>query len=336
MDDSTFYFWLSFLLLLISFFALSWSFFAALFLPTQWLTPVDKVILITGCDSGIGLEIAKYLHSKGSIIIATVLSRSSPGALELKTLKLNEDRIFLIELNLIDSKNLHESIEKIRKILDERKCELHALINNAGICVFGEFDFQTFKQIESQINVNFLGTIHLTKLLLPMIIKSKSRIINLSSVNALVPFPGLSVYSATKKAIETFSESLSIEMKKFNVKTVCIRLGDYAKLTNIMVNHRKIMKDQLEQFDESKRRLYGDYFEKYHENVMKNYGMFSPKSYASSTLFDDFEKAVYAVNPPAHLISSTFSYKLLILFLYYLPFNMRCYLLNKFVSETIK
>lgn len=127
MDDSTFYFWLSFLLLLISFFALSWSFFAALFLPTQWLTPVDKVILITGCDSGIGLEIAKYLHSKGSIIIATVLSRSSPGALELKTLKLNEDRIFLIELNLIDSKNLHESIEKIRKILDERKC---------GKCVF--------------------------------------------------------------------------------------------------------------------------------------------------------------------------------------------------------
>ncbi|OTF78391.1 11-cis retinol dehydrogenase-like protein, partial [Euroglyphus maynei] len=213
---------------------------------------------------------------------------------------------------------------------------LYALINNAGICVVGEFDFQTFKQIENQININFLGTINLTKHLLPIIIKSKGRIINLSSVNAIVPFPGLSVYSATKKAIETFTESLSIEMKKFNVKTICIRLGDYAKLTNIMANHRQIMNDQMENFDQRKHQLYDGYFQKYHENVMKNSGMFSPKNYASSSLFDDFDKAIYAVNPPTHIISATFKYKLLIYFLYYIPFNWRCFLFNKFISETIK
>ncbi|KAH7646455.1 11-cis retinol dehydrogenase-like protein [Dermatophagoides farinae] len=263
MDDSTFYYGLSFLLLLISVIALFWSFFSALFLPTQWLTPVGKVILITGCDSGIGLEAAKYLHSKGSIIIATVLSISSPGALELKT-KFNDDRICLIELDLDDITDSDRPIKKIQKFLDDRKYELHALINNAGICVVGEFDFQTFKQIEKQINVNFLGTINLIKYLLPIIIKSQGRIINLSSVNAIVPFPGVSVYSATKKAIETFTESLSIELKKFNIKTVCLRLGDYAKLTNIMVNHKKIMQDQLESFDESKRQLYDGYF----KNIM--------------------------------------------------------------------
>ena len=50
---------------------------------------------------------------------------------------------------------------------------LHALVNNAGICVFGEFDFCTLSQIEDQIDINLLGTIRLTKLILPLLIKSK-------------------------------------------------------------------------------------------------------------------------------------------------------------------
>lgn len=209
---------------------------------------------------------------------------------------------------------------------------LHALVNNAGISVFGEFDFCTVKHIEDQININLLGPILLTKSFLHILIRDKARIINSSSVNAMQPFPGIGVYSATKKGIEAFSESLRMELHKFKVQVINVRLGDYARLTNIMTQHSRIVEQQEEELKTHKQDLYGDYFRLYHESALKNYGMFSPKSFESSSLFDDFDEAIFAVKPRKYILSATLSYRLIIYFLVFLPIDLREYILRRFTN----
>jgi len=161
------------------------------------------------------------------------------------------------------------------------------------------------------------------------------RIVNVSSVNALVPFPGISVYAATKRAIEGFSDSLRMEVYKFGVQVINVRLGDYAKLTNIMAKHERVVAKQKEELNEFQRNLYGDYFDQYHKSALDNYGLFSPKDFHSSSLFDDFEEAVFAFTSRRYILSATFSYKCLIYFLYFLPLNLREKLIGKFTNSMI-
>lgn len=157
-----------------------------------------------------------------------------------------------------------------------------------------------------------------------------------SSVNAMVSFPGICVYSATKSALEAFGESLRIELHKFDVQVVNVRLGDYAKLTNIMAQHQQVVAHQEEGLSQSKRQLYGDYFHKYHQSAMSNYGLFSPKSFEASPLFPNFEEAVYSVTPRKYILSATLSYKWLIYFLAFIPAAFREYLLRRFTDSMVQ
>ena len=164
----------------------------------------------------------------------------------------------------------------------------------------------------------------------------QGRIVNVSSVNAMQSFPGVSVYSATKRAIEGFGDALRMELYKFGVQVINVRLGDYAKLTNIMSKHEQVVAAQENELDHFKRKLYGDYFHQYHKSAIENYGFFSPKSFESSSLFDDFEEAVLVVKPHTHRVSATWSYKLLIYFLIFLPLGIRESLILKFTNSMVK
>lgn len=190
-------------------------------------------------------------------------------------------------------------------------------------------------QIHDQIDINLLGTIRLTKLTLPLLIQSKGRIVNVSSVNAMQSFPGIAVYSATKRAIEGFTDALRMELHKFKVQVISLRLGDYARLTNIMSKHEQVVVQQERQLDQSQRRLYGDYFDRFHKSALQNYGYFSPTSFESSTLFGDFEEAILAVEARTNRISATWSYKMLIYFLIFLPIGIRESLIRKFSNSML-
>lgn len=128
--ETSFSYWFSFLLLIISLVTILWCIYSSIFLPTQWNNPKGKTILITGCDSGIGLELAKHFHRKGSTVIATVLSRQSSGAQEL--IQTLTDRLFLVELDLSNIHVSNESILKIQSILED---------NNLGNFYFENFTF---------------------------------------------------------------------------------------------------------------------------------------------------------------------------------------------------
>lgn len=97
---------------------------------------------------------------------------------------------------------------------------MHALVNNAGVMIIGEFEWQTQKHAEHQINVNLLGTMRLTREMMPILRKHNSRIIVVSSHCASESLPGISIYGATKAGLEAWATSLRTEIAKYGVKVI--------------------------------------------------------------------------------------------------------------------
>lgn len=253
----------------------------------------EQVVLITGCDSGIGLELAKYFYQQTRFrILCGFLKPSLSSGYELLRGLNDQNRLILKRLDLRST----EDIEDVARTCHNLR--LHALINNAGIMTYGEFDWMTWDQIYNQVDVNLVGTLKLTRALLPYIIDNKGRIINVSSVNDTTVFPGLSIYSATKSALATFSRGLGYEMRKFGAHVVTVRLGDFARLTNIMSRHTTNRDEMWNGMNPRKQNLYRGFFQEFNDHLLQNYGMTSPKEFNESTLFLDFRKAVLAKTPP--------------------------------------
>lgn len=102
---------------------------------------------------------------------------------------------------------------------------LHAFVNNAGVMVFGEFEWQTQRLMQHQVNVNLLGTFRVTNEFCPLIRQHKGRIITISSHCALANLPGLTVYGATKAALSSWSDGLRVEMAKYGVHVTTVIPG---------------------------------------------------------------------------------------------------------------
>ena len=89
------------------------------------------------------------------------------------------------------------------------------------------------------MTTNLVGCLNVTKHCLPLLKQSQGRLINVTSVATDHPYPGLSVYTATKHAITGFSDVLRLELAKFNVSVVTVQPGDFSKATNLLNNHHR-------------------------------------------------------------------------------------------------
>lgn len=300
-------------------------------------TTNDDAIFISGCDSGIGLELAKRLHDQCNFkIVCGFLSLdNSQGYDELvKVRDLDKsNRLILTKVDItseLDVANLKHSMEEWRR--QRHFKNLIALINNAGIMAYGEFDWLTWEQMLLQIEVNLVGTIRLTRALLPYIIESKGRIINVSSVNDATVFPGLSIYSATKSAQSILSRGLGYEMRKFDVRVITIRLGDFARLTNIMSRHQANRDVMWNQMSQEKKELYGDYFHNFNDHLLKNYGMTSPKEFKDSSLVADFRLALLSKNPPLIITCTPISFRIFYYVIELMPIQLQYKLLDYLIQ----
>lgn len=93
-----------------------WAYYVGLFSVTQWLSPANKAIVITGCDSGIGFQLARHFHQIGSLVISTVVSKESEGATQLLR-ELKGDRFHLVQMNLKSSDGIAQAVSTIESIL---------------------------------------------------------------------------------------------------------------------------------------------------------------------------------------------------------------------------
>ncbi|XP_069757551.1 17-beta-hydroxysteroid dehydrogenase type 2-like isoform X2 [Narcine bancroftii] len=142
------------------------------------LSPQGKTVLITGCDSGFGLALAKRLHSLGFHVFAMVLHEEGNGGKVLKSF--HSDRLVVIQMDVTNWAMVREVEKKIGKQLENKG--LYALVNNAGIlpCI-GDIEIIPTDAYKQSMEVNFFGTVEVTKTFLPWIRRAKGRIVNISS-----------------------------------------------------------------------------------------------------------------------------------------------------------
>jgi NAD(P)-dependent dehydrogenase (short-subunit alcohol dehydrogenase family) len=191
----------------------------------------NKIMVVTGGGNGMGRELVLHLLAKDARVAAVDVNAS---ALQ-ETVQLTgnkKDHLSTHILNITDK----EAVEALPGQVIARHGAVDGLINNAGIIQpfvrVAELDYGA---IERVMNVNFYGTLYMTKAFLPHLLKRpEAHIANVSSMGGFLPVPGQSLYGASKAAVKLFTEGLHSELLTTNVRVTVIFPG--AVGTNIAGN----------------------------------------------------------------------------------------------------
>ncbi|MCD8839321.1 oxidoreductase [Staphylococcus arlettae] len=174
-----------------------------------------KVVLITGASSGIGFETAKLLAQKGYRVYGAARRVEAMKALE-------QLGVTPIKLDVTDNDSMHNTIDTL--IGKEKRIDV--IINNAGYGSFGAIEDVEEEEARRQFDVNLFAVAKLIKLVLPYMRQQRcGKIINISSMNGRIPAYLGGWYSATKYALEGFSDSLRLEVSDFGIDVVLIEPG---------------------------------------------------------------------------------------------------------------
>ena len=174
---------------------------------------MKKVILITGVSSGFGKISAKLLAQKGHVVYGTIRTKCEVDA-----------SVKVLNMDLTNPDSIKKAIEKV--IQEEGRIDV--LINNAGMHLGGPIEETPVDLFSRQMTTNFNGMVHVVQAALPhMRTTGDGKIINIGSIGGLMGLPFQAFYSASKFAIEGFSEALRMELKPFKIKVVVINPGDF-------------------------------------------------------------------------------------------------------------
>ncbi len=181
----------------------------------------SKVWLITGTSKGFGKVWAEAALKRGDKVAAT--ARNIEALAELKTFYGN--RILPITLDVNNREDCFAAVEQVVKHFGK----LDILINNAGYGHFGYVEEISEPEARQQIETNVFGSLWMIQAVLPIMRKQMAgHILQVSSIGGVMAFPSLSIYHASKWAIEGICESLSQEVSQFGIKTTLIEPAAYA------------------------------------------------------------------------------------------------------------
>ena len=184
----------------------------------------QKVAIVTGSSSGIGYATSLLLARKGLYTYAS--ARNIDKSASLQSIAGAERLpLKLIQLDVTDDSSVKDAVEKI--ILEKGRIDV--LVNSAGYGLFGAFEDLSMDEIKAQFETNFFGVIRVTQHVLPIMRTQRNGsggiIVNVSSINGLIPFPVISAYVGTKFALEGLSESIAYELEPFGIKVILIEPG---------------------------------------------------------------------------------------------------------------
>ncbi|HSY19199.1 MAG TPA: SDR family oxidoreductase [Candidatus Acidoferrales bacterium] len=177
---------------------------------------MNKTVLITGTSSGFGKAAAKCFADNGWNVIASMRNPDVETELAVR------DNILVTRLDVEDQSSITGTIEAGIA----RFGKIDALVNNAGFGLFGLFETTSREKIQEQFAVNVFGVMDVTRTILPHFRKNKGGLIlNISSGAGVFALPMISLYCASKFALEGFSESLSYELASQNIIVKIIEPG---------------------------------------------------------------------------------------------------------------
>jgi len=197
----------------------------------------QKIILITGCSSGFGLLTAARLAACGHIVWATMRDFGRKAPLDNELAKRNTQAV-IRELDVTKPATIKNVVEEIQKTHGR----IDVLINNAGYGIGGFFEDLSEEDIRRQMEVNFFGVQNVCREVIPLMRERlQGKIINISSISGQVATPCLGAYSASKWALEAFSESLYFELGLFGISVCLVEPGSYP--TNIFTQNAHYAKN---------------------------------------------------------------------------------------------
>ncbi len=177
-----------------------------------------KNVLVTGTSTGIGHSTALELARRGWRVFAGVRKAADGEALAREA----EGEVHTVLLDVADE----ASIDSAAAFLAEQTGgELHGLVNNAGVYLGGPLELMRPEEIRKTLDVNVTGLLLLTRACLPLLRAAEGRIVNISSISGLIAMPGVSVYAASKHAVEAVTDALRVELQPFGIKVVAVEPG---------------------------------------------------------------------------------------------------------------
>jgi NAD(P)-dependent dehydrogenase (short-subunit alcohol dehydrogenase family) len=189
-----------------------------------------STVLITGCSSGFGLETARFFLDKGWRVIATMRAPR-------EDLLPRSDRLRVLPLDVTDA----ESIERCVRAAGP----IDALVNNAGVGLMAPLEGVAPASTRQVFDTNTLGTMAMTQAVVPQLRQRRAGVVvNVTSSVTLKSLPLLSVYTASKAAVNAFTESLALELAPFDVR-IRLVLPGRAPGTSFGDNARRLMGDSV-------------------------------------------------------------------------------------------
>lgn len=214
-----------------------------------------KTIIITGAGSGLGKELAHLFSQKGYHLLLT-------GRTLEKLITAKEEIIAQggkADILLLDIGNAEDVSQKVEEI--SHTYHIYGLVNNAGVGHFGPFVEMDEQHISEMINTNILGTLLMTKAILPQLLKgAEGQIMNIISTAGLRGKVNEAVYAASKFAVRGFTESLQKEYEGSGIKFNAVYMGgmdtpfwensDHVKDTSRFRSPREVAELIIEQMDQ--------------------------------------------------------------------------------------
>ncbi|MEO1140299.1 MAG: SDR family oxidoreductase [Pseudomonadota bacterium] len=190
-----------------------------------------KTVLITGCSSGFGRETARHFLDQGWSVAATMRT-PDPAVLPAS------DRLRILPLDVSDPGSIAHAVGAVGPI--------DALVNNAGIGWLGAFEGTPDATVRSLFKTNVFGTFEMIRAVLPqMRAQGSGVIVNVSSSVTMKPLPLLSAYTASKAAVNAYTECLALELAPLGIRTRLVLPGQ-APSTSFGSNARALMAEANE------------------------------------------------------------------------------------------
>lgn len=201
-----------------------------------------KAVLITGVSSGIGRATARRLAERDLTVFGT--SRN-PESVE---------PITGVEVFPLDVRSGESAAACVDAVL-ERAGRLDVLVNNAGYVLGGALEATTLEEAKAQFETNFWGAVRMIHAALPAMRKQGGgQIINITSLVGLVPVPFLGFYSASKFALEGYTEALRHEVRPFGIRVSAVEPGF---IKTHLARNAEYVTDRIHDYDPWRERAFG-------------------------------------------------------------------------------
>uniref|UniRef100_A0A8C0UEL6 11-beta-hydroxysteroid dehydrogenase type 2 n=1 Tax=Cyanistes caeruleus TaxID=156563 RepID=A0A8C0UEL6_CYACU len=238
---------------------------------------------LSGCDSGFGQATARHLDIMGFRVFASVLDLQSPGAQELR--RSCSPRLTLLQMDLTKTEDIQRHLFK-----HSIPTGLWGLVNNAGFNdTIADAELSPLGKFRTCMEVNFFGSLELTKGLLPLLRSASGRIVTVSSPAGDMPFPCLAAYGASKAALSLVMDTFRSELQPWGIKVSLILPGYYK--TGILGGQK------IEQWDEQLELLQA-YGEDYVEEINQQFIQFMKVAVEDlSAVVNSITDGLLAANP---------------------------------------